>query len=520
MNEQERLVAALEDDSAYPHLVSSLRVVETHISWVILTGLFAYKIKKAVDLGFLDFSTLAKRKRFCEAELRLNRRWAPDLYLGLVPVTGPAERPRIGGDGPVLEYALKLRQFPQDAQLDRQLDSGRLSQSDMGELAETIATLHDSAPRVEFPGGDRALALVRVPMLENFDVVEAATGLAVVARIRAWTESSVEELADQLAGRHREGFVRDCHGDLHLANLVRLSAGIVPFDGIEFSRELREIDVINDIAFLAMDLFSRARQDLGAAFVNRYLECSGDYAGMSTFGLYFVYRCLTRAKVAAIRSAERDAARDRDEDLDTLKHYLAVAIRWVDRPRPVLVAMLGFSGSGKTWLSERLLARLPAIRLRTDIERRRLAGAGQVDPGGSLPGSGRYSRQARAAVYRQVFERAGTLLRAGFNVIIDAAFLEREARDGVASLAAEQGVDYLFVETVATEAVLEERLKRRQAQEKDASEADVSVLHYQMTHSDPLDEDERRRAITVATDAEVGIDSLVKTIRASHGRAA
>ncbi len=520
MNEQERLIAALRDASVYPHLVSSLRVVETHISWVILTGLFAYKIKKAVELGFLDFSTLAKRRYFCEQELRLNRRWAPDLYLGVVPVTGHAERPQLGGDGPVIEYALKLRQFPQNAQLDRQLDAGRLSESDMRELAETIAALHGSAPRAEFPGRQRAVSLASAPMLENFDVVERATELAVVARMREWTENSITELADELAGRHGGGFVRDCHGDLHLANLVRLSTGIVPFDGIEFSRELREIDVINDIAFLAMDLFSRARQDLAAAFVNRYLECSGDYAGMSTFGLYFVYRCLTRAKVAAIRSTEREQAELREEDLQTLKHYLAVAIRWVDRPRPALVAMLGFSGSGKTWLSDRLLARLPAIRLRTDIERTRLAGSVETGPGGSLPGSGRYTKQARAAVYRHVFDRAGSLLRAGFNVIIDGAFLTREARDGVASLATEQDIDYLFVETVAQEAVLEDRLKRRQAERKDASEADVAVLRYQMTHSDPLDEEERRRAITVATDVEVGIDSLVKAIIRKQGRAA
>lgn len=520
MTEQDRLIAALQDPSNFPHLVSSLRVIETHISWVILTGLFAYKIKKAVNLGFLDFSTLAKRKHFCEEELRLNSRWAPDLYLGLVPVTGSAEQPALGGDGPVIEYALKLRQFPQNAQLDRQLDTGRLGESDMRQLAETIAALHSRAPRVGFPGRRQAVSLASRPMLENFDVVDRATDLAIVARIRAWTESSVEALADVFVSRHMNGFVRECHGDLHLANLVRLSAGIVPFDGIEFSDELRQIDVINDVAFLAMDLFSRARQDLAAAFVNHYLERSGDYAGMSTFGLYFVYRCLTRAKVAAIRSTERAQAERREEDLNALRHYLAVASRWVDRPRPVLVAMVGFSGSGKTWLSERLLARLPAIRLRTDVERRRLAGPVETDVPESVPGAGRYSQRARAAVYRHVLDSAASLLRSGFNVIIDAAFLSREARDEVAQLAAGLGVVYLFVETVAANDVLTERLNRRQAAHRDASEADVGVLRYQLAHFDPLDEEEKRRSITVATDAEISIDSLVKAIIARHGRAA
>ncbi len=268
-----------------------------------------------------------------------------------------------------------------------------------------------------------------------------------------------------------------------------------------------------------MDLVARARQDLGAALVNRYLECSGDYAGMTLFGLYFVYRCLIRAKVAAIRSTEREAGEEREKDRDTLKHYLAVASRWVDRRPPVLIAMHGFSGSGKTWLSEQLLTRLPAIRLRSDIERKRLAGFVDSDAPGSRPGRGRYTEQARAAVYRHVFDRAGSLLQAGFNVIIDAAFLESEARDGVASLAAAQGVEFLFVKTVAADAVLEDRLQRRQAAQKDASEADLAVLRHQQEQFDPLD-DERRRCIKVSTDAEVSIDGLVKAIIAGHGRAA
>ena len=171
--------------------------------------------------------------------------------------------------------------------------------------------------------------------------------------------------------RQRDGFVRECHGDLHLRNLVRLPSGIVAFDCVEFSTELRNIDVISDVSFLVMDLVARGRQDLAYLFINRYLECTGDYAGMSVFGLYYVYHALIRAKVAAIRSVERTDETGRQHDLEEMAHCCAVARRWSESRTPLLIVMHGFSGSGKTTLSETLMSRLPAIRVRSDIERKR-----------------------------------------------------------------------------------------------------------------------------------------------------
>ena len=337
--EQSELIASLLKPEVYPHPVESLKLIETHISWVILTGAYAYKIKKSLKLDFLDFSTLQQRRYYCEEELRLNRRMAPQLYLDVVPICGSEMNPEIGGEGRAIEYALKMHQFRQSAQLDRQLEAGLLNENDIRDLATTIAGYHREAVVLDFPGAEGAVRQIREPQLENFSPINSVTDLRTARHIEAWTKRSISELEQTLVQRHKHGFVRECHGDLHLKNLVRLPSGIVAFDCIEFNAALRNIDVISDLAFLAMDLVAYARQDLAAVLVNRYLECTGDYAGMSVFGLYFVYHCMIRAKVAAVRYGEESEAAAQAHDSAELKHYLGVAIRWIRRPRSVWVML-------------------------------------------------------------------------------------------------------------------------------------------------------------------------------------
>ncbi len=514
MTDQAQLIESLQKADVYPHLAANIEVIETHISWVILTGIFAYKIKKALTLSFLDFGTLAKRKHYCEEELRLNRRFAPDLYLDVVPICGSEERPSLGHGGPVIEYALKLRQFPQEAQLDRQLDAGLLTEQDMLNLAETIASIHNTARRIDYTTAEDSVSLVEMPMLENFPYLEEATDMSLLERVEEWTVRSLAAADELLVERQKNGFVRECHGDLHLANLVRLSSGIVPFDCIEFSEELRNLDVINDLAFLSMDLVARARQDLASVFVNRYLECTGDYGGMRAFGLYFVYHCMVRAKVAAIRSSEREGGAARDDDIDSMKHYLAVSTRWIDRPRPILIAMHGLSGSGKTWLSSKLLSRLPAIRIRSDVERRRIFGLGETEDSASATGEGIYTIQAKDRVYGRLSEIAETLLQAGFNVIIDASFLQRSRRKNVMAVSEASRSAMLFIETVAQKDILVNRVKRREEARVDASEAGTEVLEYQQSQIEPLNEQEKSIALQVRTDDSTDLDRLIKRIRA------
>lgn len=515
---QSALIDALMEPRAYPHPVSSIELVETHISWVILTGTFAYKIKKAVRLDFLDFSSLERRHHYCEEELRLNRRWAPELYLDVIPVRGTADSPIIGGDGgKPIEYALKMQQFPQEAQLDEQLHAGLLHENDMVSLAETIARYHDQANIIEYSNDRESVGKVRAPMMENFSPLRQAIDMDLLSRVQRWTSNSLRDLKPRLIQRRKDGFVRECHGDLHLANLVRLPEGIVAFDCVEFSPELRNIDVISDVAFLVMDLVAHARQDLAYLLLNRYLERTGDYSGMDVFNLYFVYHCMIRAKVAAIRSVERAEDEGREEEIERLKHNLAVAARWIDMAPPKLIGMHGYSASGKTWVSSQLMSELPAIRVRSDIERKRLFGLEESGRSESGPGTGIYTDRARTRVYHVLSTIAEGLLAAGFNVIVDASFLRRADRQSLRSLAEGRGLFCGFVSTEADKALLASRLRARRSGREAVSEADTSVLEHQYAHTDGLDATECDHTVFVATDSATDPGQIVKSLRRLGG---
>ncbi len=502
--DQATLVSSLQRASAFPHPVTEFKVLDTHISWVILTGRFAYKIKKALRLEFLDFSTLDLRCHFCEEELRLNRRWAPELYLDVVAIRGTVEQPTLLGDGEPIEYAVKMLQFSQDSQLDRQLALGRLTEDDVQALAETIHSYHEAADVVPSIDGPEVMRTVSAPMYDNFGPLATAADGDTVERLREWTARSLDELRETLVARQQSGFVRECHGDLHLTNLVRLPSGIVPYDCVEFSAALRNMDVMSDLSFLFMDLVSRHREDLAYALVNRYLEKSGDYAGMRLMDLYFVYHCLIRAKVAAIRNTGRS--------LRELGYRLSIAKKWIEPPAPVLVVMQGLSGSGKTWLSSRLLTLWPAIRVRSDIERKRLHGLGEFESSESGVAQGIYMESATARVYGHMLQTAETLLHAGYNVILDASFLQREWRDKARELAAGQDAGFVILEPTTPRDELKRRLRARAGERSEASEADVEVLAYQEQHAEPLDDKERDCWISVANNADIDLHALARKL--------
>jgi len=506
---EKALIEALSHGRAYDHPVEDLRVLDTHISWVVLTGDFAYKIKKPIKLDFLDYSTLEKRRHFCELELELNRRWAPDIYLDVVPISGSFRAPEVGGAGMPIEYALKMNEFAQSAQLDEQLAAGLLDHSDMRDLAQTVARIHGAIPVYEAVTADSFYAAIRQAMLDNFDYLQEGTDADDIQRLLSWTRQELDDCRESIITRYESGFVRECHGDLHLKNLVRLPSGIVPYDCVEFSVELRNIDVISDVSFLVMDLVAREETQLAYAFINRYLECSGDYEGVTLLGLYVVYHALIRAKIAAIRALEREHDANRQRDHEEMNHYCAVARRWIDAGVPRLVIMHGYSGSGKTWLSTRLMLRLPAIRVRSDIERKRLHGLDEAEGSGSAVAEGLYAPGARTDVYEHLAGLAQSILEAGHTVIVDAAFLDRGERDRFRDLAGRAGAKFVIVSTSATHAELQRRLERRQGAGDEPSEADVAVLRYQLEHADALGEDERERVIEVATDRPVDLDRLM-----------
>jgi hypothetical protein len=310
--------------------------------------------------------------------------------------------------------------------------------------------------------------------------------------LRTWEMRSFASLRTAFLQRRRDGRVRECHGDLHLGNVVQIDGRSTAFDCIEFSEDLRWIDVMSEVGFMAMDLEHHGRADLAHRFVNAYLERSGDYAGVRVLRYYKVYRALVRAKVAALRQVQQ-AALAVDPCVaaaDTVRPYVDLALRCSRPPPPVLMITHGPSGSGKTTLTQSLIEASGAIRIRADVERKRLCGLDALARSGSPPGAGLYSQEATAATYTHLLERAAEVLAGGCSVVLDATFLQRAQRDEARRCAAELGVRWLILDFDAEPDVLRERVRQRAARGDDASEADLQVLAAQLQTAEPLEADE------------------------------
>jgi len=478
---------ALLDPEVYPHKVDRLQLLETHISWVVLTGDWAYKLKKPVDFGFLDYSSLERRRSFCYEELRLNGRLAPDIYVEVVTLNAQDGKICFEGSGEVLEYAVKMRQFPQEGLYDRQLSEGRLCAEQMDRLGRMVAHFHQGAARAEEASAFGQPQDVQAPCLDNFLTLwklepEHRSSLQTLLH---WTELEFERLSSFLEIRKRSGFVRELHGDLHLGNVAEVNGQPLLFDGIEFDPELRWVDTLNDLAFLVSDLEHRGRPDLGRVALDAYLEETGDYQGLRLWDYYVIYRWMVRAKVVALRKAQ-----GHPEVAQEISLYLQQALVRTQPRTPRLVVTHGLSGSGKTFYSQWLLQQEDIIRLRSDVVRKGLHGLSPDQHSGSGLGQGIYSQDQSQQTYQVLREKAAQLLRAGQSVVVDATCLKRTQRDSFRQLAQELGVPFQLVALDAPVAVLQERIARRQTQTSDASEADLAVLAHQIHTQDPLAADE------------------------------
>lgn len=504
------LIHALQDPALYDHPVQNFRVVETHISWVLLTGPYAYKIKKPVDLGFLDFSTLDKRRFYCAEELRLNRRLAPQLYLEVTAITGTPGKPQLGGTGPAVEYAVKMVQFPQDAQLDRVLARGALHNGHIDSLAGTVAAFHARAAIAPAASPFGRPARVHEPVMENFTQIEARIEItedkAGLERLRAWCVGEHKARYADLARRKNDGFIRECHGDMHLANMALIEGEVVLFDCIEFNENLRWIDVMSEVAFLTMDLEDRGRPDLAYRFLNDYLGSGGDYAGLTVLRYYAVYRALVRAKVAAIRLDQPDLSPGERAAIGELYHsYLVLAAGYITAPHPMLLITHGLSGSGKTYLTQALLEQRRAIRLRSDVERKRLFGYGAAARTRAGVAGGIYTPAAGRRTYERLAELAQIVVAAGYTVIVDATFLKRAQRDAFRNLAGRLGVPFAVLDFQAQETTLRRRIVARHTGGRDASEADLAVLDHQLASREPLAPEEQADVVAVDSERDDGM---------------
>jgi aminoglycoside phosphotransferase family enzyme/predicted kinase len=478
-----------------------VRHLETHISHVLLTGQFAYKIKKAVDLGFLDFSTLAARHRFCQEELRLNRRLAAELYLDVVPVAGPADAPRVAGSAEPIEYAVKMREFAQEALLDAMLVRGALAPEHIDALAHRVASFHDSVERANAGSAHGTAQAVEAPVLQNFEQIRpmlaSVEERSALERLAAWSRDAHARLAPLMRQRHDAGRVRECHGDLHLGNIALVEGVLQIFDCIEFDENLRWIDTANETAFCTMDLIARGRPDFAARFLNDYLEIGGDYEGLSLFRYYETYRSLVRAKVACIRAAQPDLdERGRRRELADCAEHLSLAESFTRLPRAALIVTHGLSGAGKTFYSQAVVERLGAVRLRSDVERKRLHGLAPAARSGAAPGGGIYAPEDTRQTYRALAALAAQVIEAGFPALVDATFLKRWQRDLLRQVASAHDALFAIVSVEASGDLLERRIAQRGR--SDASEATAQVLALQVREHEALGEDERALAVRIA----------------------
>jgi uncharacterized protein len=508
------MIAALSEPAAYPPPVHRVEVVETHISWVFLAGEYAYKFKKPIDLGFLDFRTREQRLHCCREELRLNGRLAPELYLDVVGARGGREGWRIGPLSGDAEPAVRMRRFPAEEQLDRRLAAGRLAAGALETFAGELACFQAGLPPARTGDGFGDAAAVVRPALANFDTLPHARAGAAAARtyreLEQWTRERAAGMAGQFEARLRGGFIREGHGDLHLANMVMLRDRVIAFDGIEFDATLRWIDVQSEVSFLLMDLESRGHAELGWRFYNAWLAALGDYDGVAVLGWYLVYRHLVRAKIDGIRLAQPDlrpgeAARLRDR----LSAHLEMAVRHAQPRAPRLVLMHGLSGSGKSRLAGRLAPRLPAVWVRSDLERKRLHGR---DPMAAAPaefGGGLYDAAASERTYARLAEIAGTALRAGFSVIVDAAFLDPALRARFISLARRHGARPAVLACEAPPDILRERIAKRR---NDPSDAGTAVLEAQLARPSRLAAGEAPCRIVVDTRRDPDVETLLADI--------
>lgn len=486
---------------AYTHPVGAIELRETHISWVLRTGSFAYKIKKPVELDFIDASTLERRHFFCQEELRLNRRLAPQLYLDVVPIVQTQAGLLVGGRGPVVDYAVRMHQFAESDELPALLEREDVDAAELAVLGETLAQFHRAAavaPPQRVPERtqqmyDSVLGNL-AQLLAHLDSPQPAAQLN---RLVDFTHDRADVLEPIFQMREQGGFVRECHGDLHAANIVRLQDRLVPFDCIEFDPHLRWIDTMSDIAFLVMDLASHGRADLACALLSRYLEVTGDYDGLRVLPFYAVYRALVRAKVDALMM---EKVPDRASEFRArLQQRLNAAHAWTAPESPQLVLMHGASGSGKSWLSGQLVPALSAVRVRSDLERKRLAGIEAAQPAAARVREGIYTPQFSHRTYGRLLDCAESCLRAGISVIVDAAFLDATDRRLFRNLAARLKVACTIVSCEADPITLAQRVAERSQARTDASDATLSVLDTQLREIQPFEAAEQSCVIHADT---------------------
>lgn len=513
----EPLQEALSHPEAYPHETGTIEVVETHISWIFLTETFAYKVKKPLDLGFLDFSTLEKRHHCCQEELRLNRRLCPDIYLAVVPVVKRENALFVDAEGEIIDYAVKMVRFDRTMELDKMVSSGTLKSEHIDLLSSLIARFHEGlTPAPAETGFGHPDNLIK-PVLHNFlhmdPLLEVTQEQARIEALKAWTMKEHKKLYSLFLDRKQNGYIRQCHGDMHTGNMVLWNNRILIFDCIEFNESLSIIDVISDLAFLYMDLEHAGLCGFAWRLLNNYLAETGDYGALPLLRFYAMYRAMVRAKVTAIRYAQTTEAIAAAIVLEEHRSYLSLAERYTLKNNPLLLLTFGVSGSGKSYAVTNIAPEIPGIHIRSDIERKRIVGLRPLEKSKKKGADFIYTEEISRQTYKRLLDLAGLCIREGIPVIIDATFLKASYRKVFLELAAARNTPCRILHFHAPEPLLFERVQKRYLKGCDASEADRAVLVSQLETMEPLSVEEEAISISIDTSEPADGKAIAEQLR-------
>lgn len=493
------------------------QVIDTHISRIFITEEHAYKLKKPVNFGFLDYSTPEKRYHYCQEELRLNGRFSESLYLDVVPMyevdgcyyeTNSLPDNIDNANLQPVDYVVKMSLFNQDRLLKNLMDQQPLSFNQYQKLGYYIASVHEQLQKADVNSSFGSEAILFEPMLENFEHIRAVLGDEHIDldldHLEQYTQNTFKSLQNNFYDRKAKGYIRECHGDLHLNNIIYQDSEFTLFDGIEFNDHLRWIDTMSELAFLLMDLEYNNEFTGSSLVLNAYLEYSGDFDGLAVLNFYKVYRAMVRAKVAALRYQQEK----NDTVLEECFNYIRLATQYTHQSPKCLAITFGVSGSGKTYVAKHVAPKLQAIQLRSDVERKRLF---NLKP---LENSEGHSDMYSSTTTEQVFDRlkaiAETCLQSGYATIVDATFLKQEQRSVFEELATWLDIPFSILHCKAPESEMIHRLENRNQTGHDASEADQQIMRQQQDIKEELSEAERRHCFVVDTQKVLDLNGIAQ----------
>jgi aminoglycoside phosphotransferase family enzyme/predicted kinase len=501
------LIEQMQKPEFYPHPVREpIQLMQTHASSVLITGNYVYKLKKSVNFGFLDFSSLDKRQHFLNEELRMNRVIAPDIYLEVLPITKTGDNFILGGTGEPVEYVLKMNQFPQEALLLNMFEAGKLTEEHIEELGKVVVRFHEQTISNEYIRSFGEIEKIKSAIDENYDQTEKYVGIAQTQKqydeTKKFTDTFLLDKKALFKQRQDNDKIRECHGDLHLKNICFWHDKIQLFDRIEFNESFRFVDVMYDVAFTVMDLDARGRKDFGNLFLNTYIEGSGDWEGLQVLPLYLSRQAYVRAKVTSLLLEDRAISEeDKQSAIKTATEYYRLAWEYTKTSQGRLILMSGLSGSGKSTVARQLAKRINAVQIRSDAVRKHLAGISISDRASDEL----YTPQMNQKTYDRLLELGKMLVSQGFSVILDAKYDRQNLREPVITYAQSHHIPLQILYCTATIEVLRDRISQRT---NDISDATVDLLVQQQATAEPFSQSEQAYVTTIDTTAPDWISQL------------